>query len=287
MAYKEDLKEILKEKIREYDVSQEQLAKEWQRIQDLKPKDMDFHQFNRLLQEARYETKQHNLDREMVDNFRFQNPIKVKEWIYKGADKFKLYEYAESLGGERLSRVQAWILEDLHNIKKEKHFPYIYDRDIEDPRILRKKDFDKLLQKLETKKEFLDDEKDIYLIEYDENTKYFTTVDNTTEELFTEDFNSLKNAVEFIKSACDLNVLEKIRENETKYKILVYETKEDYEQGEPFELDTTYDLEEAKETLNKTMKFNSYYAGNIVDTIDEYEMYSVTELDEEEDEEDR
>lgn len=75
--------ENIKEKIKEYDKHVKDLYKEWQKIENLKPKDMDSLEFQRLLQKARYETKQSNLDREMIDNFIHNNPTKVKEYIYK------------------------------------------------------------------------------------------------------------------------------------------------------------------------------------------------------------
>lgn len=84
-------------------------------------------------------------------------------------------------------------------------------------------------------------------------------------------------------------VLIEIREKETRYKISIYETKEDWEQGEPFVLDTAYSLEEADKILNKAMKENNYYSGLVFDTktgIEERAYYSdeqQEDIDEEED----
>ena len=44
--------------------------------------------------------------------------------------------------------IQGWILEDLHNIKKEKHFPYIHDKEISDPKLITTEEFNKLYANL-------------------------------------------------------------------------------------------------------------------------------------------
>ena len=65
----EVLENNIKEKLKLYDKHQEELNKEWQEINNLKPNNMDFLEFQRLLQKARYETKQLNLDNEMLNNY--------------------------------------------------------------------------------------------------------------------------------------------------------------------------------------------------------------------------
>lgn len=276
----EKLEDILKEKIKSYDNHSKALENEWNEISTLKPKNMDSLEFQRLLQKARYETKQVNLDHEMINDFEHNNPIAVKEWIHKGANKFKLYEYAESRSGGNLSMNQAWLLEDLHNIRKEKHFPYTCDREISDPRIITKEKFNELYIKYEKSKElhqdfFKSDEEDRFLLQ--EGNKYIV-IDNSTGELWTEEFKDRNNAIRFLQGES----IDKIRNEECKYEILVYETKEDWEQGEPFQLDIVSDLEEAKSILNKAVENNNFYSGIVEDILEGKELYAVYEDSEDE-----
>lgn len=76
--------------------------------------------------------------------------------------------------------------------------------------------------------------------------------------------------------------------NEHRYKIGIYETKEDWDSGEPFEHDVKDDLEEAKYELDNVMKINNYYSGFVLDRktgIEEYAFYSDEQQKNEEDEE--
>lgn len=280
-----DLEDYLRKRIKEYDKKQEELNKEWESLHDLKPKDMNKHDFQRLIQKARYETKQENLDKEMIDNFVKQNPTKVKEYIYKGADKFKLYDYAEKTEGKNLTMIQGWVLEDLHNIKKEKHFPYIHDKEISDPKLITTEEFNKLYEKYENDIEFTNDELDYFLIKYDDGT--YTAINNTSGNLYTEDFSSLKSATRYLQGIS----LYEIREEELVHEVNIYETKEDYNKGEPFQLNVYSNLNEAINDLNNTIKFNNFYAGNVLNQETGEEEYSnipdenIEDLDDEEEDE--
>lgn len=103
------------------------------------------------------ETKQFNLDNEMLNAFEHNNPLDVKHWIYKGADKQKLYD--------------------------------------------------------------------------------------------------------------NVSHIDKLRDEECRYEVLIYETKEDYEQGEPFQENVYPDLDSAKNELKNIVKFNNYYAGRVEDQL--------------------
>ena len=75
-----------------------------------------------------------------------------------------------------------------------------------------------------------------------------------------------------------------MREEECIYEVNIYETKEDYNQGEPFQLNVFSSLEEAKKQLEEIINFNHYYSGTVVnqETGDElYSFYLAQDLDEE------
>lgn len=279
--------EIMKDKIKEYDKHVKNLYKEWQEIENLKPKDMDSLEFQRLLQKARYETKQSNLDREMIDNFIHNNPTKVKEYIYKGANKCALYDYVENTKSWNRTMVQQWLLEDLFNTKKEKNFPYEHDNKISDPETIVAEEFDKLFKKFEQMENgaenlFSKEEMSLFLLKEGDS---WTAINNLSGNLYTETFKSRNLALRFLEGE-DLDIL---REEESRYKISIYETKEDWEQGEPFVLDTAYSLEEADKILNKAMKENNYYSGLVFDTktgIEERAYYSDERQEDIEEEED-
>ena len=79
-------------------------------------------------------------------------------------------------------------------------------------------------------------------------------------------------------------------EEEIRYKVAIYETKDDYEQGEPFQYELFSNLEVAEKELNRVMKKTNYYSGFVLDRktgIEEYAYYSDEKLkDDEESEED-
>lgn len=181
----EELENKLRKRIKDYDRKRDELDREWNKINDLKPKDMDYLEFQRLLQEARYETKQCNLDNEM--------------------DKF--------------------------------------------------------------------------IIMYDDKT--CSCVDNTSGHLYIEDFNDIILGIRYLQGES----IDKLRDEECKYEILIYETKEDYEQGEPFQHNVYSDLKSAKKELMDIVKFNNYYSGKVMDQKTDEELFSFETLESEEDEE--
>ena len=85
--------------------------------------------------------------------------------------------------------------------------------------------------------------------------------------------------------------LYEIREEECKYEVNIYETKEDYNKGEPFQLNVYSNLNEAINDLNNTIKFNNFYAGNVLNQETGEEEYSnipdenIVDLDDEEEDE--
>lgn len=280
-----ELEEYLRIKIKEYDKKKEELDKEWESLHDLKPKDMDNLDFQRMIQKARYETNPKNLDNEMINSFERQDPIKVKEWIHKGADKFKLYEYDKKINKDSWNRtmIQQWLLEDLYNIKEEKHFPYEHDKDISDPKTITTEEFNKLLEKYEKGEEFAVEEEGRFLIVHDDKT--YTAIDNTYGNLFTEDFKDRNMALRYLAG----EDLDKLREEECKYEANIYETPEDYDKGEPFQLNVYSNLEEAIKELNQTMNLNGFFAGNVINQETGQEEYAniskqnEIDLDDEED----
>jgi len=165
----------------------------------------------------------------------------------------------------------------LHNIKREKHFPYTYDREICDIRTITQEEYDKLLNKFDNNEEFSFEEQDCFLIK-DSNSTRYVAVDNTTSNMWTEEFLEKRFAERYLRG----EDIEKLREEECKYEVSIYETQEDYDKGEPFQLNVYSNLQEAKEELKNTIKFNHYFSGNIVDQYtgkEEYSYYLTSEKD--------
>lgn len=285
-----DLEKILREKIKEYDEKRKELDSEWKKIESLKPKNMNHLEFGKLLQQARYETKQSNLDREMIDNFIHNNPLKVKEWIYKGANKCVLYDYDQEVNKNSFNRtmIQQGLLEDLYNIKEEKNYPYEYDNEISDPKTITEEEFNKLFKKFETMENgaentFTIEEMDLFLLK-DGNS--YVAINNLSGNLYTEDFNERNLALRFLEG----EDLDELRAEECKYEVSIYETKEDYDNGESFQLNVYSDFDEALKELKKTIKLNTYYSGFILNQKNGKEEFSMSyneskELDEEEEDE--
>ena len=266
--------------VEEYDNIRKQEDVYWEKLKDIKPKNMTEPEFHATIQEIRY-TKR--LTEELIDNFDKGKIIECKQLIFRGADKQKLYKYAEKVGGKNLTMIQAWLLEDLHNIRNEKHFPYMYDKEISDYKIISSDQFLNLLKKFENKEEFSKDELDKFIIAHDDNM--YTAIDNTYGFLFTEDFKDKILAIRYLNG----EEIDRLRDEECRYEIGIYETKEDYEHGEPFQHDVLSDLKEAKNILNNLMKLNNYYSGFVLDQktgIEEYAYYNDKQLEDEESEED-
>ena len=227
--------EKLYSEIAKYDTLILEAQEKWKELHKLKPIDMDEIKFQDMIQQAR-------LDNQMIDNFLNNEPLKCKTLIYRGANKEYLYNYVSKKDGWNLTPIQDWLLQDLHNLKKEKHFPYAYDREISDIRTITQEEYNKLLNKFDNDEEFSFDEQDCFLLKDSNNEKYIA-VDNTTSNMWTEDFLEKEFAERYLKG----EELDKLREEERNYEVKIYETQDDYDRGEPFQLDIYANLDEAKE----------------------------------------
>lgn len=250
----------LHSKLEYYDRAKEDTDKKWEEIHLLKPADMDELDFQELIQQAR-------LNNKLIDNFERQRPLECKHLIFRGADKKFLYDYVSKIDSGHLSMLQSWLLEDLHNIRRKKHFAYEYDSYIIDPRSITKEEYNRLIEKLDNKEQFTYEELDWFLLETE---NIFITVDNTSGEMFVEEFKDRAIAERYLSG----EDLDKLREEECKYEVSIYETEEDYNKGEPFQHNVYRDLEEAKKELINTINFNHYFAGNIVNQKSGNEEFS-------------
>lgn len=247
-------------KLEHYDQGKEDIEKKWDEIHKLKPDNMNELEFQDLIQQAR-------LNNKLIKSFEKNEMLECKQLIYRGASKNILYDYVSKDLRHVVTKQQACLLEDLRNIKRQKNFPYTYDRQISDPRIIKKEEYDRLLGKLEKKEEFSFDEQDCYLLE-DEGV--YITVDNTSSEMFVEEFKNRDKAVRYLRGES----LDKLRDEECIYEVSIYETEEDYNQGEPFQLHVYSDLDEAKRELKSTINYNHYFSGNILNQENGKEEYS-------------
>lgn len=196
-----DLQE-LHSKVERYDLIIEEEQQQWNKIKKLKPKEMNELTFQSMIQQAR-------LDNIMISNFNKNEALKCKNLIYRGANKQYLYNYVSKINSGNLTMVQSCLLEDLHNIRREKNFPYTYDREISDVREITKTEYERLLEKLESKEEFTFDEKDYFLLEdEDNNGKMYIAIDNTSSEMWVEEFFEKETAERYLKGE-DINKLRK------------------------------------------------------------------------------
>ncbi len=196
-----DLQELHFE-IAKYDLAFEENQKQWEKIRKLKPIKMNELVFQDMIVQAR-------LDNKMISSFNSNEVLQCKKLIYIGANKQYLYDYVSKIDGGNLTMVQGWLLEDLHNIRKEKHFPYVYDREISDIRIISKNEYKTLLDKFEKKEEFTFDEKDYFLLEDENNNgKMYITIDNTSSEMWVEEFSEKETAERYLKGE-DIDKLRK------------------------------------------------------------------------------
>lgn len=187
-----DLQE-LHSKVERYDLIIEEEQQQWEEIKQLKPKEMSELTFQSIIQQVR-------LDNMMISNFNKNEALKCKNWIYRGANKQYLYNYVSKIDSRSLTMVQSWLLEDLHNIRKEKNFPFTYDREISDVRVITKTEYERLLEKLERKEEFTFDEKDYFLLEDEDNEgKMYIAIDNTSSEMWVEEFFERNSAERYLK----------------------------------------------------------------------------------------
>lgn len=184
---------MLHYEIAKYDFTLKENLQQWERIKKLKPKEMNELVFQNMIQQAR-------LDNKMISSFDNNNVLQCKNLIYMGANKHYLYDYASGIGGGNLTMTQVWLLEDLHNIKKEKHFPYLYDREISDIKTISKDEYKVLLDKFEKKEEFTSDEKDCFLLEDKENNmKMYIAIDNSSSNMWVEEFLKKETAERYLK----------------------------------------------------------------------------------------
>lgn len=189
--------------IERYDYLEKE-EQQWEKIKKLKPKEMNELIFKNMIQQAR-------LDNMMIHCFLENEVLKCKNLIYKGANKQYLYDYISKIDGGNLTIAQGWLLEDLHNIRKEKHFPYLYDREISDIRIISKEEYRTLLDKFEKKEEFTFDEKDNFLLEDNNNYgKMYIAIDNTSSNMWVEEFLKKETAERYLKG----ENIEKLRKEE-------------------------------------------------------------------------
>ncbi len=237
--------------IEKFDKMVDDSKKEWENIHKLKPKEMDEAEFNNLIINSRFTKK-------LINEFNANDPYKCKGLIYAGANKEYFYNYVSKLDNSKLTFEQKKLLEDLHNIRKQKYFPYVYDNEICDIRKITKVEYEKLLKKLESNEKFTFEEQDKFILQ-DEN--YYIAIDNSSGKMWVEEFKSKERAERYLHGE---NIDKLKAEEEHTYKICIYESKKDYEKGKQFEcLDKFVDLEEAKKELKKMVKLNNCFAGNI------------------------
>lgn len=146
-----------------------------------------------------------------------------------------------------------------------------------EPKTITEEEFDRLFKKFELienggEDTFEDEEKDLFLLKEGDS---YTAIDNLSGNLYTENFETRDLALRFLEGE-DLDTL---RAEECKYEVSIYETKEDYDNGEPFQLNVYSSIEKAKNDLEDTIKFNSFYSGNIVNQKTGDEIYAVTEFE--------
>ena len=196
-----DLQELHFE-IAKYDSSLEESQQQWEKIKQLKPKEMNELTFQDMIQQAR-------LDNMLISAFNKNEALQCKELIYRGANKQYLYDCVSKIDGGNLTMIQDWLLQDLYNIRKQKHFPYIYDREISDVRTISKNDYKSLLEKFEKKEEFTSDEKDYFLLEDEENgKKMYIAIDNSSSDMWVEEFSEKENAERYLKGE-NIDILRK------------------------------------------------------------------------------
>lgn len=135
--------------------------------------------------------------------------------------------------------------------------------------------FNELFKKFESNTKFEEDELRTFLIKYDDG---YTAIDNTTGKLYTEDFKTKESAIRYING----DDIDTIRDDECKYEILLYNSKEDFEENEPFQYDVMSDLNSAKNVLKDMMNLGEYYAGFIYDQETGEAYYVDDEIEEEE-----
>lgn len=250
--------------VKDYDQTSLESQKIWEEIQKFKPEEMHYLDFQNLIMKVR-------LNNQLINSFINNQALDCKSKIYSGASKEYLYDYVSNINKNSLTDTQKKLLDDLHNISKQKYFPYTYDREICDVRIISNEEFDRLINKLNNHEEFSSEEKDSFLL-MDDTEDSFIAIDNNTGNMWTEEFKEKEYAIRYLQG----EGIDKLRDEECKYEICIYETEQDYNKGEPFQLDVYSDLEDAKAELKRTINFNSYFSGNIINQengIEEFSYY--------------
>lgn len=169
----------------------------------------------------------------------------------------------------------------LQNMNKEESFYNPNNKTTINYKEISKDEFNKLYEKFDKKQDFTKEEMGFFLIE--ENGIY-TAIDNSYGNLFTEDFKEKALALRYLSK----EGLDKLRDEECCYEVGIYETKEDYENGEPFQEHVYSSLEEATKILDEIMENNNFYSGFVLNQntgIEEYAYLSDEQQKDEADEE--
>lgn len=150
-----------------------------------------------------------------------------------------------------------------------------FEKNIIDENTIDEEKFNSLYNKFENNIKFEEDELKMFVIK---NENCYTVIDNKNGKLYTEDFSEKEYAIRYIKG----EGIDSIRDDERKYEILIYDSKEDFEQNEPFQHNVMSDLNSAKNELKDVLNMNNYYAGYIYDQETGETFWVDDELEEEE-----
>ncbi len=265
----------LLDKVKSYDetkIKQEELQTKLNKIENqilnMIPGNISKENFSNLINEIRYDyhAKDNIENREinMLEAFK-QNNIKLCNiYLNKGVSPDRIFQYIRNVGYNNFCLDQQEFFNKYFKVK-----------------LITKEEFNNLYQKFENKQSFVKEELGKFLMKENE---IYTTIDNRFGNLHTEDFKDRTLAIRYLNG----EGIDKLRDEECRYEIGIYETKEDYEQGEPFQHDVVSDLNEAENTLNNLMKLNNYYSGFVLDQktgIEEYAYYSDEQQEDEEEDE--
>ena len=266
----------LLDKVKSYDetkIKQKELQTKLNKIENqilnMIPSNISKENFSNLINEIRYDYHAkdniENREMNMLNAFK-QNNIKLCDtYLNKGVSLDKIFQYIRNVGYNNFCLDQQEFFNKNFKVK-----------------LIIKEQFNNLYQKFENKQAFTKEELGKFLMKENE---IYTTIDNTSGNLYTEDFKDRTLALRYLNG----EGIDKLRDEECRYEIGIYETKEDYEQAETFQHDVVSDLNEAENTLNNLMKLNNYYSGFVLDQktgIEEYAYYSNEQLEDEESEED-
>lgn len=253
----------LLDKVKSYDetkIKQKELQTKLNKIENqilnMIPSNISKENFSNLINEIRYDYHAkdniENREMNMLNAFK-QNNIKLCDtYLNKGVSLDKIFQYIRNVGYNNFCLDQQEFFNKNFKVK-----------------LIIKEQFNNLYQKFENKQAFTKEELGKFLMKENE---IYTTIDNTSGNLYTEDFKDRTLALRYLNG----EGIDKLRDEECRYEIGIYETKEDYEQGEPFQHDVVSDLNEAENTLNNLMKLNNYYSGFVLDQktgIEEYAYY--------------